>query len=46
MEADLDTLEKLIGKSKQKAAKRPKVGDWDGDRKKWLIQWIRNVDMI
>lgn len=46
METELEGLELLIAKSKKKIAQRPAVGEWDKDRKKWLMQWIRDVDMV
>jgi len=46
MDAELNNLEKLIVKSGQKPTAREKVGEWDADRKRWLLQWVRNADMV
>lgn len=46
MDAELANLEELIKKSGHKPAARAKIGEWDADRKRWLLQWVRDVDMV
>jgi hypothetical protein len=46
MDAELNNLEKLIAKSGQKPTAREKVGEWDTDRKRWLLRWVRDADMV
>jgi len=46
MDAELTNLEELIKKSGQKPAARAKVGQWDADRKRWLLQWVCDADMV
>lgn len=46
MDSELANLEELIKNSGHKSAARGKVGEWDADRKRWLLQWVRDADMV
>lgn len=46
METELAALEAVVKKSGEGVAKRAQMGEWDGDRKRWLEQWIKGVEMV
>lgn len=46
MDEELKRLEWIVKVEEKRRTERSLVGEWDGDRKRWLREWVASEDMV